>query len=70
MSTKKTAGTNIRELTIRGAILGGAIASHMNAGSPLYSHTLFGVWLGLVMWGGLWLRDPALRALFPWRRGG
>ncbi|WP_122465706.1 MULTISPECIES: DoxX family protein [Brevundimonas] len=52
------------------AVLGGAIATHMNAGSPLFSHTLFGVYLGLVMWGGLWLRDPALRGLLPLRRGG
>lgn len=51
------------------APLGGAIATHMNAGSPLFSHTLFGVWLGLIMWGGLWLRDPDLRALLPLRRG-
>lgn len=50
------------------ALLGGAIATHMNAGSPLFSHTLFGVYLGLVMWTGLWLRDPALRALIPLRR--
>ena len=28
----------------------------------------FSVYLGLFMWGGLWLRDPALRTLFPWRR--
>lgn len=49
------------------AILGGAIATHMNAGSPLYSHTLFGVWLGLVMWGGLWLRDESIRAVLPLR---
>lgn len=50
------------------AILGGAIAIHMNAGSPLFSHTLFGVWLGLVMWGGLWLRDADLRQRLPVRR--
>ncbi len=50
------------------ALLGGAIATHMNAGSPLPSHTLFGVYLGLVMWAGLWLRDPELRALLPLRR--
>jgi len=49
------------------ALLGGAVASHLRVGSPLASHTLFGVYLGLVMWGGLWLRDPDLRALFPWR---
>lgn len=50
------------------ALLGGAIATHMNAGSPLPSHTLFGVYLGLIMWAGLWLRDPELRALLPLRR--
>ncbi|QAY76021.1 DoxX family protein [Sphingosinicella sp. BN140058] len=48
-------------------LLGGAIASHLRVGSPMISHTLFGTYLGLIMWGGLWLRDPALRALFPWR---
>jgi len=51
------------------AILGGAITTQLRAGSPLASHTLFGIYLGLVMWGGLWLRDPAFRALFPFRRG-
>ena len=50
------------------ALLGGAIATHMNAGSPMATHTLFGVWLGLVMWAGLWLRDADLRPLLPVRR--
>jgi hypothetical protein len=48
--------------------LGGAIYVHVLAGSPLFSHTLFGVYLGILMWGGLWLRDARLRALFPIRR--
>lgn len=47
--------------------LGGAIATHLRVGSPLLSHTLFGVYVGLVTWGGLWLRDAALRRLFPFR---
>lgn len=50
------------------AILGGAIATNMNANAELFSHTLFGVYLGLIMWAGLWLRDPALRAQLPLRR--
>jgi hypothetical protein len=55
---------------VLGAILltglfGGAIASHLRLGDPLFSHTLFGVYLGMLMWGGLWFRDPALRALLP-----
>ena len=48
-------------------VLGGAIASHLRVGDPLVSHVLFGVCLGLLAWGGLYLRDPALRAVFPVR---
>jgi hypothetical protein len=48
--------------------LGGAIYVHVLNGSPMLSHTLFGVYLGVLMWGGLWLRDARLRALFPIRR--
>lgn len=48
--------------------LGGAIATHVRVGSPLFSHTLFGVYLGLMVWGGLWLKNPALRSVFPLSR--
>ena len=48
--------------------LGGAMASHVRIGSPLFTHTLFGLYLGLMVWGGLWLRDPTLRNLIPFRR--
>src|SRR5260370_26214797 len=48
--------------------LGGAMASHVRIGSPLFTHTLFGFYLGLMVWGGLWLRDRSLRALLPFRR--
>jgi len=48
-------------------LLGGAIATQLRVGNPLFTHLLFGVYLGLFMWGGLWLRDPALRALLPLR---
>jgi len=56
--------------SILGAILltgylGGAIASHVRIGSPLFSHVLFGLYLGLMVWGGLWLRDRSLRGLMP-----
>jgi hypothetical protein len=44
------------------ALLGGTVASHLRAGSPLGSHTLFGVYLGIFLWVALYLRDPALRA--------
>jgi len=48
--------------------MGGAIATHLRIDSPLFSHTLFGVYLGLLIWGGLYLREPRLRALIPFRR--
>jgi hypothetical protein len=47
------------------AYLGGAVATHVRIGSPLFSHILFGVYLGVLLWGGLWLRDPRVRALLP-----
>jgi hypothetical protein len=47
--------------------LGGAIATHLRVGSPLLSFTLFGLYLGLAVWVGLYLRDPRLRALLPLR---
>jgi len=47
------------------AVFGGAIASHLRVDSPLFSHILFGVYLGLFVWGGLYLRNPRLRALLP-----
>lgn len=48
------------------AYLGGAVETHLRVGSPLFSHVLFGVYVGLMAWGGLWLREPRLRAVFPW----
>jgi hypothetical protein len=48
-------------------LLGGAMASHLRVDSPFFSHLLFGLYLGLMAWGGLYLRDPALRALVAWR---
>ncbi|UDL87488.1 DoxX family protein [Mesorhizobium sp. PAMC28654] len=50
------------------AYMGGAIATHMRIGSPLFSHTLFGVYLGIILWAGLFLRDPRARALIPFSR--
>ena len=45
--------------------LGGAIYAHFRLADPLFTHTLFGVYLGLLIWGGLYLRDPRVRALIP-----
>ena len=49
-------------------LLGGAMATQLRAEMPLFSHVLFSIYLGLFMWGGLWLRDARLRTLFPFHR--
>ena len=59
------ARTSVLGAVLMTGLLGGAMATHIRAGSPLLSHTLFSIYLALFMWGGLWLRSPALRALFP-----
>lgn len=46
-------------------LLGGAVATHVRIGDPLFSHVLFGVYLASFMWGGLLLRDARVRAVFP-----
>jgi hypothetical protein len=43
--------------------LGGAIATHVRVESPLFSHTLFPIYIAVLVWGGLFLRDNRLRAL-------
>src|SRR5688572_28826961 len=48
--------------------LGGAIATHVRMGSPLLSHTLFPIYVALIAWGGLYLRERRLRELVPFRR--
>jgi len=62
----------IPRTSILGAILltgylGGAIAAQVRIGSPLFSTTLFPVYVALLIWGGLYLRDDRLRALIPLR---
>ena len=59
--------------SVLGAVLftglfGGTAATHLIAGNPVASHILFGVYLGVFAWGGLWLRDAQLRRIFPLRR--
>ena len=60
--------TSVLGAVLLTAYLGGAVATHVRVGSPLLTHTLFGVYLGVFVWGGLFLRNERLRALFPWRR--
>jgi GAF domain-containing protein len=44
--------------------LGGAIASQLRVGNPLFSHLLFPIYVAALLWGGLWLRDRRLRGVF------
>ena len=67
-----TAVYAIPRTSIVGAILltgylGGAVATHLRIGDPLFSHVLFPVYMGVLLWGGLFLREDRLRALIPLR---
>ena len=46
-------------------LFGATMAIHWRVGDPLSSHILFGFYLALLVWGGLWMRDARLRALLP-----
>ena len=48
--------------------LGGAVATHLRHSDPLFSHILFPVYVGVMAWGGLYLREPRLQALLPLRK--
>ena len=48
--------------------LGGAIATHVRMGNPLFTHTLFPTYLAPFVWGGLFLRDRRVRSFFSWSR--
>lgn len=43
--------------------LGGAVATHMRLDNPLFSHTLFPIYVAALLWGGLYLRDERVRGL-------
>lgn len=45
------------------AYLGGAVATHVRMSAPMFSHTLFPVYFGIALWGGLYLRNPRIAAI-------
>ena len=58
--------------SVLGAILlsgymGGTAAAHLRVGNPLFTHMLFGSYFAVLAWGGLYFRDPRIRALLPLR---
>lgn len=44
--------------------LGGAVATHVRLDNPLFTHTLSPIYVAIMLWGGLWLRDARLRQVF------
>jgi hypothetical protein len=63
----------IPRTSVLGAILltgylGGAVATHVRVGNPLFSHVLFPIYIGALLWAGLFLREDRLRALVPLRQ--
>jgi DoxX-like family len=50
-------------------VLGGAIATQVRIGAPPFESYIFATMVGLLLWGGLWLRDARLRQVFPIREG-
>jgi hypothetical protein len=59
--------TSILGAVLLTGYLGGAVATHLRHGDPLFSHILFPVYFGAMVWGGLYLREPKLHTLIPIR---
>lgn len=63
-----TPSTSVLGAVLMTGYLGGAIASHVRVENPLFTHTLFPIYVALFVWGGLFLRDAGLGAFLPWRK--
>ena len=57
--------TSVSDAILLVGYLGGAVATQVRVGNPLASHVLFPMYVAAVLWGGLYLREPRLRALLP-----
>lgn len=55
--------TSILGVILLTGYLGGAVATHVRVGSPLFTHVLFPVYIAALLWGGLFLRDDRVRGL-------
>lgn len=60
--------TSILGLILLTGYLGGAIATHFRLDNPLFTHTLFPVYIAILAWGGIWLRNKKLRRLIPFNK--
>jgi hypothetical protein len=61
-------GTAVLGAILVTGYLGGAVATNVRVSAPLFSNVLFPVYVGVLVWGGLFLRDERMRALIPVRR--
>ncbi len=59
--------TSVLGMVLLTGYFGGAVATHVRLENPLISHVLSSVYIALMMWGSLYLREPRLRALLPFR---
>lgn len=57
--------TSVLGVVLWTGYLGGAVAAHVRVGNPLFSHVLFPVYIGVLLWLGLWLRDARVRQVLP-----
>ena len=48
--------------------LGGAVATHVRHGDPFFANVLAPVYFAIVVWAGVYLREPRLSALVPFRK--
>jgi hypothetical protein len=69
MTSVAHAQSQTRNRPIAGSgYLGGAVASQLRIGAPLFSHILFPAYVAALLWSGLYLRETRLRGLLPVRR--
>lgn len=57
--------TSLLGAVLMTGLLGASLAANLRVDNPLFSHTLFSIYLGTFAWAALWLREPKLRNVFP-----
>jgi hypothetical protein len=57
--------TSLLGAVLTTGLLAAALAANLRVDNPLFSHTLFSLYLGVFMWVALWLREPKIRDVFP-----
>ncbi|MEP6817802.1 MAG: DoxX family protein [Marmoricola sp.] len=63
-----TPRTNVLGALLITAYLGGAVAANVQIQAGFFDGIMFPVYTAVLVWGGLWLRDPEVRAILPFRR--